>query len=102
MGHKTSGAQFSRCMSKIMYNLPFSQFVYFLDDLLLASDTVAQHLQRLEIVLHRLLMSVGIKLSPAKSNFLRKEVKFVGITLSGERLRITDERVKALSELKAP
>ena len=101
MGHKTSGAQFSRCMSKIMYNLPFSQLVFFLDDLLLASDTVDEHLSRLEIVFQRL-TGAGIKLSPQKSLFLRREVTFVGISLSGDGLRITDDRVKALAELKAP
>ena len=101
MGHKTSGAQFSRCMAKIMYNLPFSQLVYFLDDLLLASDTVDTHLSRLKIVFQRL-AAAGMKLSPGKSHFLRKEVNFVGITLSGEGLRITEDRAKALTELKAP
>ena len=33
MGHKTSGAQFSRCMAKILSSSPFEQLVYFLDDL---------------------------------------------------------------------
>ena len=101
MGHKTSGAQFSRCMSKILYNLPFDQLVYFLDDLLLASDTVDDHLYRLEIVFQRL-TAAGMKLSPGKSHFLQHEVNFVGVTLSEKGLRITDERIKTLTELKSP
>ena len=101
MGHKTSGAQFSRCMAKIMMNLPFEQLIFFLDDLLLASNCVDSHLSRLEIVFQRL-TAAGIKLSPEKSNFLKKEVKFVGITLNSEGLKITEDRVKALLELKSP
>jgi hypothetical protein len=101
MGHKTSGAQFSRCMTKILKNLSFEQLIFFLDDLLLASDDVETHLSRLEIVLNRLATS-NMKLSPSKSHFLQREVNFVGITINSEGLKITDDRVKALTELKAP
>ena len=101
MGHKTSGAQFSRCMTKIMENLPFEQLIFFLDDLLLASDSVASHLERLKLVLKRL-ANANIKLSPSKSHFLQKQVNFVGITINEEGLKINDDRVRALTELKAP
>ena len=57
MGHKTSGAQFSRCMAKILSSSPFEQLVYFLDDLLLSSDTVAEHLKRLRLVFLKALSS---------------------------------------------
>ena len=101
MGHKTSGAQFSRCMTKILENLSFDELIFFLDDLLLASNDIASHLSRLEIVLQRL-AAANMKLSPSKSHFLQKEVQFVGITINSEGLRITDERIKALSDLNAP
>ena len=99
MGHKTSGAQFSRCMTKILENLEF--LIFFLDDLLCASNNIDTHLSRLEIVLNRL-ATANMKLSPSKSHFMKKEVNFVGITINSEGLRITDERVKVLMDLKAP
>ena len=101
MGHKNSGAQFSRIMSKIMTNLPFEQLVFFLDDLLLASETVSSHLERLELVLQRLL-TAGMKLSVEKCHFLQRQVQFVGVTLNSEGIQITEERIKALLELQAP
>ena len=101
MGHKTSGAQFSRCMAKILSNLPFEQLVYFLDDLLLSSDTVEEHLKRLRLVFSRL-SQVNMKLSPSKCNFLKKEVKFVGVVINEEGLSIDKNRVKALTNLQAP
>ena len=47
------------------------------------------------------LTAAVMKLSPGRSHFLRKELNFVGITQSGEGLRITKDRVKAVTELKA-
>ena len=85
MGHKTSGAQFSRCMAKILSNLPFEQLVYFLDDVLLSSDTVEEHLKRLRLVFSRL-SQAKMKLSPSKCNFLKKDVKFVGVVINEEGL----------------
>ncbi len=101
MGHKTSGAQFSRCMSKMMANLPFEELIFFLDDLLLGSDDVDSHLKRLEHVFSRL-KAANMKLSPSKCHFLRKKVNFVGVTIDRTGLRIDNDRVKALTELKAP
>ena len=54
-----------------------------------------------EPVLKRL-AAANIKLSPSKSDFLKKEVTFVGINISSQGLKITDERVKVLTELNAP
>ena len=101
MGHKTSSAQFCRIMSKIMECLPFEELIFFLDDLLLASQTVSQHPDRLEIVFGRLL-AANMKLSPAKSHFLRKKCVFVGVAIDKDGLSITEERQKTLMDLKSP
>ena len=101
MGHKASGAQFSRCVTKIMANLPFEELIFFLDDLLLGSDNIQSHLQRLEHVFERL-HAANMKLSPQKCHFLQKKVDFVGITIDQGGLKITDDRIKALTALKPP
>ena len=101
MGHRNSAQQFSRCMAKLLANVPFDQLVAFLDDLLLASDDVTTHLSRLEYVLQRF-AAAEMKLTPEKCKFLQKEVKYVGLTISQDGLRITNERVKAVRELLPP
>ena len=101
MGHRTSSAQFCRCMNKLMSCLPFDELIFFLDDLLLASNTVSEHLDRLEVVLQRLL-AANMKLSPGKSNFLQKKCTFVGVSIDKEGLSITEERQKTLMDLKPP
>ena len=101
MGHMTSSNQFSRMMAKLLDNIPLDQLCYFLDDLLLASDDVTSHLDRLETVLKKFAAS-NLKLTPSKCEFMKKQIDFVGLTISKEGLKITDGRVKSVLELKSP
>ena len=102
MGHKNSSSKFSRVMQKLLATVPIEQLIFFIDDLFLSSSTVDQHLSRLEVLLQRL-SSANLKLSPKKCELLRKEVTFVGVSVSGDRgVRITDDRVKSLQSLPEP
>ena len=71
MGHRSSGAQFSRCITKLMSNLDFQELIFFLDDLLLGSDDVRSHISRLERVLVRFSQAY-MKLSPGKCALLKE------------------------------
>ena len=101
MGHCTSSAQFTRMMDKLLMNMPIDQICYFLDDLLIASNDVSTHLDHLEMLLQRF-SAANLKLTPSKCSFLKKEVTFVGISISEAGVRITDDRVKSLKELQPP
>ena len=101
MGHCNSSQQFSRCMSKLLASIPIEELIAFLDDLLLASDTVEEHIQRLDMVLTRF-REAEMKLSPGKCAFLQKEVQYVGLCVSKKGLRITDERVEAVKQIQRP
>ena len=56
----------------------------YIDDILVFSKTLEEHLLHLERVLKRII-DVGLKLKPAKCQFFRQEVEYLGhtITLSG-------------------
>ena len=101
MGHKASGSHFSRMMYKLLNGIPVEHLCYFLDDLMLATDDFDSHMKLLETVLMRF-ASANLKLMPTKCSFLKREVKFVGLTFSGEGVRINDERVAALLEIPPP
>ena len=88
-------------MVKLLDGVPIEHLVYFVDDLLLASNDVDKHLDYLAAILSRL-QDANLKLTPGKCHFLKKEVKFVGLTLSDKGVRINDERIKALSALQPP
>ena len=49
----------------------------YLDDLIIFSDTLEEHLERLNIVLKRL-RECNLKLSPKKCKFMQRRVKYIG------------------------
>ena len=80
MGHRNSSAQFSRLMDLLLSDIPISELCYFLDDVLLVSLTVEEHIRKLELVLEKF-RSANLMLTPSKTELLMKEVKFVGLTI---------------------
>ena len=101
MGHKNSSSAFSRMMYKLLATIPIDQLIFFIDDLFLSSTSVEDHLNRLEILLGRL-MSANLKLTPKKCELLKRKVTFVGVSVSDEGIQITEDRIKDLLELPVP
>ena len=101
MGHKNSSSIFSRVMAKLLATVPIEQLIFFIDDLFLSSKTVGSHLDRLEILLKRLLQA-NLKLTPKKCELLKKKATFVGVSVSEKGIEITDDRVKDLLDLPVP
>ena len=101
MGHRNSSAQFSRLMDRLLSTVEIRELIYFLDDILLASADVSSHLVKLRIVLQKF-REANLKLTPSKTELLKHEVKFVGLTVSSAGLKINKDRVKAVLELKPP
>ncbi|KAL5250482.1 hypothetical protein ACHWQZ_G016276 [Mnemiopsis leidyi] len=101
MGHKNSSSIFSRVMAKLLATVPIEQLIFFIDDLFLSSRTVSSHLDRLEILLRRLLQA-NLKLTPSKCQLLRKKVTFVGVSVGEDGIQITEDRVKDLLDLPVP
>jgi hypothetical protein len=88
-------------MHKLLAYTNIEHLIYFLDDLLIGSKDVPSHIDRLEVLLRQLQKS-GLKLTPAKGSLLRKQVQYVGVTLSKDGIKINDDRVKAILEFPAP
>jgi hypothetical protein len=101
MGHRNSSAQFSRLMDRLLSTVPIHELIYFLDDILLASTDVTSHIEKLKLVLQKF-KDANLKLTPGKTELLKHEVQFVGITISSSGLRINEDRVKAVLQLKPP
>ena len=101
MGHKTSSSQWSRLMARLFNKIPFKNLIWFIDDILLCSNTVEDHLDRFEYMLNRLSYA-NLKLSPKKCNMLRNELSFVGMTISKNGISIDKDRIKAMTNLKPP
>ena len=75
-------------------------FIY-LDDLLIVSKSMPQHLGRLKKVLNHL-MEFGLKLKPKKCAFGREQVEYLGHTLSAEGVRPNNAKVEAVKNFSRP
>ena len=72
----------------------------YLDDITVLSKTFEQHLSNLEVF--RRLETANLKMNPKKCNFLQKEVKYLGHTIS-ENWKGTDpEKLEAVENWPVP
>ena len=73
----------------------------YIDDVLIYSRTMEDHLAHLRAVLGRL-QEAGLKLKPAKCRFMCKEVEFLGHCITPMGLKTTPRLVTAVLEFRRP
>ena len=96
---------FQRLMQQVLQGLnpeegPDFVSVY-IDDVLVFSHTLTEHLQHLRLVIQRL-QKVGLKLKPAKCHFVRQEVEYLGHLITPQGLKPNPKLVAAVQEFPAP
>jgi len=72
-----------------------------LDDLILHSTTLDQHLENLEMILQKL-RGANLKLKPRKCFFLQTSVKFLGHLVSSRCLETDGEKTRLIEEWNVP
>ena len=77
---------FQRCMELIFRGLQWSELLIYLDDIIIFSKDIEEHLVRLDEVLGRL-EKAGLKLKPSKCDLLKSEVLFLGHVVSKEGIQ---------------
>ena len=93
---------FQRVMSLAFANFgqPSGWLVY-MDDVIACSATWKTHLRLLEDIFHAL-QTAGLTLKPFKIHFGPKEVYHLGHVLSADGIRMGEDRIKAIINLKTP
>ena len=99
MGLKTSSTSFNHVMNTVLQGLDFA--VFFLDDILICSDTWEEHLRHIDILLQRL-REVNLKLDPAKCEIASARIRFLGLDITYDTIRIPEAKSKALRAIKSP
>ena len=61
----------------------------YLDDVLVFSWTMEEHLVHLQLVLNRIIQA-GLKLKPSKCHFVKQEVRYLGHTITPAGLKPND------------
>lgn len=75
--------------------------VLYLDDVLIVSNTLEEHLHHIELVLKRL-RKVGFKLNHDKCEFLKEEIKFLGHTFNEIKAEINNDTKTAVANFEKP
>lgn len=100
-GLTNSPAMFQRTMEKVMAGLNLQEVIAFLDDLIIFSDTLEQHEDRLMKVLQRI-SAFGLKLAPSKCRFFQTSVKYLGHVISAQGIHPDPDKISAIKEWPIP
>jgi len=88
-------------MDLALHRLNFFMCLVYLDDIIVYSLTVEEHLIRLKKLFHRL-RTANLKLKPSKCHLLRAEIKFWGHVVSAERVFTDPSKVEAVRDWPVP
>ena len=92
----------SRLLEKIFHDIKFKFVYHYLDDIVIYSESMDQHLHHLREVLSRL-KKAGLTVNPSKVNFAVKQFSFLGHIVSADgKVSIDPERTRAIREFLPP
>lgn len=100
-GLKTAPATFQRAMDNILRGLQGIHCLIYLDDIIVFSSSLEEHLEKLRAVFDRL-RQTNLKVQLDKSDFLRKEVAYLGHTITSEGLKPNNDKIHAILNYPIP
>ncbi|KAE8228368.1 hypothetical protein CF326_g6702 [Tilletia indica] len=100
-GLRNAPSFFQRFMDKVLGPLRWNQAVIYIDDAVVATETMDEHLYALE-QLFKSAEAVGLKFSPAKCTFAVPSLVLLGRKISGAGVAIWKDRAQAVEHLPRP
>lgn len=100
-GLSTSVSTFSRCLS-LIFGEPFEAFTtFYVDDILVVSETFEQHLEHLDKVFTRL-KAANFTLRLKKCAFFREQMPFLGYVINASGIMPDPSRIQAIVDYTTP
>jgi transposase InsO family protein len=99
MGLMNAPATFQRFMDGIFEDLDFVKV--YIDDIIIASKNIKEHLYHIEQVLKRCLES-SLTLKVSKCHFLKRSIKILGYYVSANGITQDPEKLEAIQNFAAP
>lgn len=100
-GLKGAPATFQRIMDSILRGIQNETCLVYLDDIIIFSTSLQEHITRLKEVFSRL-RDANLKLQLDKCEFLRKEVTYLGHVITPEGVKPNPEKIKAIKKYPIP
>ena len=100
-GLSNAPATYQRLMEQCLGDLNMKICAIYLDDLIIFSSTLEEHLERLDIVLRRL-KECNLKLNVKKCKFLQTKVKYVGHIVSENGVEADPEKIEKIRNWPTP
>jgi len=96
-----AGSTIQRVMNLALNGLNFNMCLVYLDDIIVYSATVEEHLVRLRKLFDRLRIA-DLKLKPSKCSLLRAEVNFLGHVVSGVGVATDSSKIELVRDWPKP
>lgn len=100
-GLKNAPSTFQRCMNHILADLLQDTCLVYLDDIIVYSVSLEEHLIKLRKVFDRL-RDANLKISLDKCEFLKHSIKYLGHLVTDKGIMPDPEKIKAIKEIKLP
>ena len=94
-------AVFQRTMDRVLQGLIGRCCYVYIDDIVIYSRNLGEHVQHLRLVLERL-RHFGLKVKPSKCAFAKKEVQLLGYIVSAAGIRSNPEKTQAIASMQPP
>lgn len=92
---------FQRLMERLFGDCRYQSVLLYLDDVIVFSSSVQQHLERLEQVFSRL-ENQGLKVKLSKCNFFQKRVEYLGHVVSADGVSMDPDKVAVVRDWMQP
>ena len=100
-GLTNAPATFQRLMGKLFGGQNWDFVFVYLDNILVASQSMEEHLSHLEKVAMRI-QEAGLRLRPEKCLFATERIEYLGHTLTSSGVQPNDQNVKAVTDFPTP
>ena len=92
---------FQRLMNQVLCDLVPEICLVYLDDIIIFSSTLEQHIHHLELVFQKL-RQAGLKIKPQKCHLLCSSVKYLGFTFSAAGVSPDESKFKTVRDWPIP
>ena len=100
-GTKNGPPTFQRIVNKLLGPLQWRFALGYIDDIIIYSKTMHEHLDHIEQILS-LLHHANFRLNPSKCNFAQREIQFLGHVINEEGVSPCPEKTRAIISIPTP